>query len=133
MIVVTALYIAMIFIFMAMAILALKTLAGVNDDRRRYMALYRIGSGPKVLCQTLFRQILVFFFFPAILPLALSLVIAWMCEKMIRISGFPQLSGSLYVNGAVIALVILGIYVLYFSAAWQIGKRNVFSGEIHIS
>ena len=129
MIVVTALYIAMIFIFMAMAILALKTLAGVNDDRRRYMALYRIGSGPKVLCQTLFRQILVFFFFPAILPLALSLVIAWMCEKMIRISGFPQLSGSLYVNGAVIALVILGIYVLYFFAAWQIGKRNVFSGE----
>ncbi|HIQ99178.1 MAG TPA: ABC transporter permease [Candidatus Scybalocola faecavium] len=129
MIVVAALYIAMIFIFMAMAILALKTLAGINDDRRRYKALYRIGAGPKVLYQTLFRQILIFFFFPAVLPLALSLVIAWMCEKIISVSGFPQLSGSVYVNGAMIALVILGVYVLYFFAAWQIGKRNVFSGE----
>ena len=42
--VVGALYIAMIFVFMAMAILALKTLAGIDEDRRRFRTLYQIGT-----------------------------------------------------------------------------------------
>ncbi len=124
--VVGALYIAMIFVFMAMAVLALKTLAGIDEDRRRFRTLYQIGTAPRVLKQTLFGQIFIFFFFPAVLPVALSPIIAWMCARIVTLSGFAELSMTLYLNGAVIALLILGIYALYFGAAWQIARRHVF-------
>lgn len=124
--VVGALYIAMIFVFMAMAVLALKTLAGIDEDRRRFRTLYQIGTAPRVLKQALFRQIFIFFFFPAVLPVALSPIIAWMCARIVTLSGFAELSMTLYLNGAVIALLILGIYALYFGAAWQIARRHVF-------
>ena len=45
--VVGALYAAAVFVFLSMAILALKTLAGMSEDQKKYQILFRLGTGGK--------------------------------------------------------------------------------------
>ena len=43
--VIGAIYVAVVFVFLAMAVLALKTLAGISEDKRKYEILFRLGAG----------------------------------------------------------------------------------------
>ncbi|MBS5523534.1 MAG: ABC transporter permease [Clostridiales bacterium] len=126
-VIVGAMYTAVVFVFMAMAILALKILAGIGNDRRRYDMLRCLGARKGLLRKTLFWQIFIFFFFPFTLPLLFDIPVASMCEKMTAISGFSELSGTLYINGAGIAFLLLVLYTLYFTATYKIARRNILT------
>ena len=123
--VVGALYIAIVFIFMVMAILALKTLSGLAEDRRRYELLCRLGSSEKERSQTLFRQIFSFFALPFVVPLLLSIPTAFICSEIMKMGGFGAQSGEVIANAGIIALVTALIYFLYFVATYLISKKNV--------
>ena len=77
--IVSALYIAVVFVFMAMAILALKTLSGISDDKKRYDVLYRLGADKREQSRTLFRQTFSFFFLPFALPMLLCVPTGFVC------------------------------------------------------
>lgn len=123
--VVGALYIAIVFILMVMAILALKTLSGLAEDRRRYELLCRLGSSEKERSQTLFRQIFSFFALPFVVPLLLSIPTAFICSEIMKMGGFGAQSGEVIANAGIIALVTALIYFLYFVATYLISKKNV--------
>lgn len=123
--VVGALYIAAIFVFMAMAILALKILSTLPEDKRRYQILFRLGAGVQEQSKALFRQTFSFFFIPFAVPIALSIPTGWICGRIMRLTGFAALQTEVYLIAAVIALVLALIYALYFTAAYQIAKRSV--------
>lgn len=123
--VVGALYIAIVFILMVMAILAFKTLSGLAEDRRRYELLCRLGSSEKERSQTLFRQIFSFFALPFVVPLLLSIPTAFICSEIMKMGGFGAQSGEVIANAGIIALVTALIYFLYFVATYLISKKNV--------
>lgn len=127
--VIGALYIAVVFIFMAMAILALKTLSGITEDRKRYAVLYRLGAGEREQCQTLFRQTFGFFFLPFALPLLLSIPTSMVSAEIMTIAGFAGQAWEIYRNAGLIAAAILLIYLLYFTATYLIEKRNVVQSK----
>lgn len=122
--VVGAIYMAVIFVFMAMAVLALKTLAGLSEDKRKYEVLFRLGTGERQQEKTLFYQIFSFFFLPFALPLLLSIPTGWFCAKMMRMSGNGEQLKEVYFNTGMIAAILTLIYVLYFFATYLISKRN---------
>ncbi len=122
--VVGALYIAMVFVFLVMAILALKTLSGLSEDRRRYAILFRLGAGPREQSKTLFRQIFTFFLLPFALPLLMSVPTAVICMQIMRLGGFAENMWEVALNAGAIAGVVLVIYALYFTATYLIAKRN---------
>ena len=123
--VVGALYIAVVFVFMAMAILALKTLSGLSEDRQRYRVLFRLGAGEREQSRTLFRQTFSFFFLPFALPLLLSIPTGVICAQIMRLGGYPEQVGVVYASAALVALVLTVIYVLYFTATYRIARRNI--------
>lgn len=123
--IVGTLYISVIFVFMALAILALKTLSELSEDRQRYSILFRIGTGQREQCKTLFRQIFGFFILPFAMPMLLSVPIAFVCGMIMRLGGFAELVGQSYLNSVIISLMMIIIYMLYFMATYQIAKRNV--------
>ncbi len=123
--VVGALYIAAIFLFMAMAILALKILSTVSEDQKRYAVLYRLGAGEEERSKALFQQIFSFFFLPFALPVALSIPIGWICGKIMKLTGFAAQQSEVYLIAALIAMVMILIYVLYFTATYHIAKKAV--------
>ena len=123
--IVAALYIAVVFVFMAMAILALKTLSGIADDKRRYEVLYRLGADRGEQSRTLFRQTFSFFFLPFALPILLSIPSGMICRQIMTSSGYMLAASKMLAVAGCIALVMTAIYVLYFSATYLVAKRSV--------
>ena len=123
--VVSALYIASVFLLIAMAMLALKTLSGLDEDRRRYAVLYCLGAGEREMDRALFWQTLCFFFLPFLLPVLLSIPTGVICGRIMTLGGSPGLAGEVYFNAAAIALILSAIYALYFTATYLIARRSV--------
>lgn len=123
--IVSALYIAVVFVFMAMAILALKTLSGISDDKKRYDVLYRLGADKWEQSRTLFRQTFSFFFLPFALPMLLSVPTGVICMRIMRGGGFLAEASHVLSISAGIALAVTAIYVLYFTATYLVAKRSV--------
>jgi len=112
-------------VLLAIAVLALKVLAGLNDDRRRYAILFRIGCGRREQRQALFRQLAAFFFLPFIIPIASTVPIAAIIGRMMENFGYAALLSSAWSVTAAVAAMITMIYVLYFAATYLIARRNV--------
>lgn len=124
--IICSLYLAIVFVFMSMAILALKILSGLAEDRQKYAVLHRLGAGPKTLRRTLFSQIFIFFMLPFVVPLLLSIPAGIVCADIIRLNGFAELVGEIVFDSVLVVGIILGIYLIYFAATYMIAKRNVF-------
>ena len=124
-----ALYLAVVFVFMAMAILALKTLSGLSEDKERYRVLFRLGASRRQQSQTLFRQTFSFFFLPFALPILLSIPTALICGQLTVLAGFEEHLSRVFANSGMIALVMAAIYGLYFTATYLTAKRNVVNSR----
>ena len=119
------LYIAITFVFMAMAILALKTLASLSEDQRRYDILYRLGAGEREQSKALFQQTFIFFFLPFALPILMSFPAGAICANIMKLSGYAFLTGEVTLYAVLIALVLSAIYLLYFTATYLIARKNI--------
>lgn len=127
----SALYFAVVFVFMAMAVLAIKTLSGISDDRRKYAILHRLGADKKTQCKTLFWQTFSFFFLPFALPLLLSIPAAVICAQLMSLAGFVGIISQVIVAAAVIAMILIALFTVYFTATYLIAKRNIIYPELH--
>ena len=123
--VLSALYIAVVFVFMAMAILALKTLSGLTEDKQRYDILFRLGADSREQSRTLFRQTFSFFLLPFALPMLLSIPTGIICSQIMILGGFPQQTGQILVTATAVAAVMALIYLLYFTATYLLAKQTV--------
>lgn len=127
---ISVLYVAAVFLFLALAILALKTLAGVSGDRRRYEILSRLGADRKERCRSLFRQTFGFFALPFFLPMLLSIPCAAVCAQVMRIAGYTEQLGGINRVAAAVAAAIAMIYLLYFTATYLLAKRTVIRTDV---
>lgn len=118
-------YMAVIFVFMAVAILTMKLLSGISEDRRRYELLYKMGSSRSERKKALLKQTFSFFAFPFFLPIILSIPIAYINGKTVVLSGYTALLAESYWRAAVIALTLIGIQLIYFIATYSIQKHNL--------
>ena len=123
--IVAALYISIIFVFMCMAILALKTLSGIAEDKTRYNALYKLGASKRDLARALFKQTFVFFFLPFALPVLLSIPAGMICANLVTWTGYAEIAVQSRIASGIIALVLIAVYALYYSATYLVTKRSV--------
>lgn len=123
--IIAAIYIAVVFIFMAMAMLALKTLSGISDDRKRYRVLFQIGADERERKSTLRRQIFIFFFFPFLVPVLMIFPTAYICGFIMELLDMSAVKGQMYVISAIIVMATAVLYILYFAATYLIARRNV--------
>ncbi|SCJ86168.1 FtsX-like permease family [Anaerotruncus sp. 2789STDY5834896] len=120
-----ALYMAVVFVCLGLAMLALKVLAELDQDRQRYAVLFRLGASRRQQQKTLFGQIFSFFIFPFLLPVGMSVPVAAICGKIMSLGGYPTQRGIVYRTAGAVALVLTAIYILYFSATYLIAKKNI--------
>ena len=119
---VAALYIAVVFILLSIAILALKTLSSLSEDRKRYYTLFRIGAGKKEQRRSLFLQTFIFFFLPFAIPMLLSIPTCIVGTTIIQFAGFALLHRTVLAAVSIAAAISL-IYTLYFTATYLLSKR----------
>ena len=120
------LYVSTVFVCMALAILSLKTLSTLEEERKRFAMLYRLGVDVSMQKKTLRRQMSVFFLSPFLLPLMMTVPVGVIFGQVYQIWNFAGLSGQRAMETAVIiALVIAGIYALYFVITYRIACSHV--------
>ncbi|HKM33870.1 MAG TPA: ABC transporter permease [Lachnospiraceae bacterium] len=116
-------YIASVFIFMALAILALKVLSGINEDVVRYEILDHLGVDRDERKKTLYKQIGLFFFMPMTGPVLLVAPLAYIFGRVIEQWGMPFWSGA---GVSIIAAVcIFLIYVMYYLITCEVAKKEI--------
>lgn len=123
--VIGALFVSAVFLLMAMAILALKTLSTLAEDRQRYAVLFRLGASRREQHKALFRQTFSFFMAPFAIPLAMSVPTALICRHIMRLAGMPGMLPQVTAIAVATAGVMAAVYLLYYTATYQIAKRAV--------
>lgn len=120
------LYVSTVFVCMSLAILSIKILSTLEDERRRFAVLYRLGADVKMQKAALFKQIGVFFFTPFALPLLMTVPLGVIFGEVYEIWGFAGLSEQKAMETALmISLVMVGVYVLYFLVTYRIACGHV--------
>ena len=99
--------------------------AYISGDREKYRILSKIGCGEREQKRTLLWQLGVFFFFPLLLPLLMSVPVTWICVRFVSLAGFPQQAARTAMYGTAAAVVLAAAYGLYFLVSWLIAARQV--------
>lgn len=121
-----SLYVATVYVCMVLSILSVKTLSTLEDEKKRFAMLYRLGADGRMQKKALFLEIGGFFLLPFALPVSVSVPVGIIFAKVYEIWNIPGLSGMKAVEtAAVIALVVAGIYALYFLLTYRIACNYV--------
>ena len=121
-----ALYVSTVFVCMALAILAVKTLSTLESERRRFAILFRLGVDTRMQKSTLRKQIGAFFLMPFAFPLLMTFPVGVIFGEVYEIWNLVGLSGGKAMETAVmISLAVSGIYALYFFITYRISCDHV--------
>ncbi|HEX3016976.1 MAG TPA: ABC transporter permease [Caproicibacter sp.] len=122
-----ALYIGLVFLIAAAAILALQQLSESSDNAERYGLLRKLGVEEKMLNHALFTQIALYFLLPLSLAIIHCIVGIDVANRVIRVMGAMDVLSSIIMT-AVIFLVVYGAYFLatYFGSKSMIRQKDNF-------
>lgn len=114
-------YLGLVFLISAAAILSLKELSNAADNKGKYGVLRKIGVDEKMLNHSLRGQSLVFFGIPLLLAVLHS--VFGIQTGMFILSAFSKRG----LTGAIIASsgMILGIYIIYFLITYYCSKEII--------
>ena len=121
------LYISAVFVLLSVALLALKVLSMITEDRPRYRALWRLGASEGTMARSLFVQMLVLFFLPFFAPLLLNIPLYVAINTLAAISSMPIATASLPLQLLGLSGVVLAVFAVYFLASFLVAWRDVKS------
>ncbi|MDR1928426.1 MAG: ABC transporter permease, partial [Oscillospiraceae bacterium] len=120
-----AIYLGIIFLVTAAAVLAIGQLSEISDNIGRYGLLRKLGTEEAMLRHALFTQIAIHFGAPMLLALLHSVVGVTFAARLI--SAFDM--GSILGGSIFTAAVLLLIYGGYFLATYHGGKSILQRGK----
>jgi putative ABC transport system permease protein len=112
-------YLGIIFLIAAAAVLAIGQLSETSDNVSRYSLLRKIGADEKMINRAMFSQILIYFGAPMILAIVHSMVGIPVAGQIV--SAFDK--GNIFGGSLFTACVLLVIYGGYFWSTYQGSKR----------
>ena len=116
-------YIALIFVFVALTILAVQQLSDSGKYRYRYDVLKKLGMKKKAVDRTIFGQLALYYLVPAVAAVAISSgIVIYAGNQFVKYTGA---AGSGWGYFGISLLISAGIYLLYFAATYLGFKRNV--------
>ena len=121
-------YISVVFVLLSIAILALKILSMVSDDRKYYRELWRLGASEGSLMRSLVVQMLFLFLMPFLVPLLLNFPLYSAIKILFGQSvNFSGVAVALQLAG--FSAFILAVFAVYFVAscvvAWRDIRKNI--------
>ncbi len=106
------LYLGLIFLLASAVILALQQLSQATDNKHRYQILNKIGAEKRMISQSVFLQLSIYFFMPLLLAIVHSVVGIQVVNSIVVVFGESDLFLSSLVTGGMI-LLIYGAYFLF--------------------
>lgn len=119
-------YVALVFICVALTILAVQQLSDSTKYKYRYRVLHHMGVDECGRAKLIWKQLLIYFGCPLVIPVLISMVISFKLNQ-IMLTGTQIQTGNHLFFGLALALFLL-VYSIYFSVTYLCFKRNVEVG-----
>jgi len=116
-------YIAFIFTAIVGTILAIQSLSDSNKYKYRYQVLSKLGVNNDKLYKTIFKQLSIFYIFPVIYPIIVSICTIYSMNKLFKIT---LATNTIYLKYFVMNLGLFLIpFMIYFIATYFGFKKNI--------
>lgn len=116
-------YVGIVFVCVALTILAVQQLSDSSKYRCRYVILRKLGLSERSVNRIILKQLFGYYMIPGIVSLIISGIIAVFAgNNFVKYTG---VSGSGMYYFGISALVFFGVYVIYFIATYVGFKKNV--------
>lgn len=116
-------YVALVFICVALTILAVQQLSDSTKYKYRYRVLHHMGVDEQQRNKLIWKQLLVYFGCPLLIPVVISMLISFQFNKIL-LTGTQIQTGNYLFFGVALMLFLL-VYSIYFSVTYICFKRNV--------
>ena len=118
-------YIGMVFVCVALTILAVQQLSDSTKYRFRYDVLRKLGLSKREINKVVLKQLLGYYMVPGIVSLILSGMIAIFAgNNFVKYTG--AMGSGIYYFGISVA-IFFGVYAVYFAATYVGFKKNIQS------
>lgn len=114
-------YLGVIFLISSTAVLALQQLSEASDSIDRYKSLRRIGVSQKMINESIFTQVSIYFGLPLVVALVHSIVAIKVVNGFLTMFNRPDIG----VSSLVTALIMVIVYGGYFYATYTGYKSTV--------
>lgn len=116
-------YVGLVFLCVALTVLAVQQLSDAAKHRRRYSLLQKLGLNERELSHVILKQLLLYYLCPFIASVLISGgIVLYDSREFVALSGAEVPSWFYF---GVSLLLFGGIYILYFIATYVEFKRNV--------
>lgn len=112
------LYLGLIFLMASAVILALQQLSQASDNKQRYLILNKLGAEKRMVNQSIFFQLSIYFFMPLLLAIVHSIVGIQVVNSIVIAFGRSDLFMASLITGGII-LLIYGAYFLITYAGYK--------------
>ncbi|MEG2958031.1 MAG: FtsX-like permease family protein, partial [Christensenellaceae bacterium] len=114
-------YLGIVFMMAAAAVLALQQLSAAADNKKRYAILSKLGTDDKMMNRSILKQIGFYFLIPLIIAMIHAAVGIKACYDTMKAFGNTNITGDV-----LITLCIIGvIYGAYFIATYLSSKKII--------
>lgn len=122
------LFVTLAFALLSMAVLALKSLASVSENKRRYRQLYLVGATRRQTLASLVAQIAMYFFLPFVVPVLMNIPVAFICIGLNDMMGGALTDLQVVGYAAMFTGILLLFYALYCAVTCIIACAEVRRG-----
>ena len=119
------LFVTIAFALLSMAVIALKSLAAVAEDRRRYRLLYLAGASRRQTLASLAVQTAIYFFLPFAVPLLLNVPVSFVCVALGGMMSGALTALQVVGYAALFSGLLLAFYGLYCAVTFLVARRDV--------
>ena len=116
-------YVALVFICVALTILAVQQLSDSTKYKFRYRVLNNLGVDERQKSKLILKQLLIYFGCPILIPIAVSMVISFKLNQ-IMLTG-TQIQSDNYRFFGIALVLFLFVYGIYFTVTYLNFKRNI--------
>ncbi|MDR3051451.1 MAG: FtsX-like permease family protein [Oscillospiraceae bacterium] len=110
-------YIGIVFLLTCASLLAITQLSEASDNKARYDLLGKLGASGKILSQSLFIQIFVYFLLPLILAIAHSFVAIKVMSILVEMMGNINIFAISLIAGGMLVLIYGGYFLVTYLSA----------------
>ena len=116
-------YVALVFLSVALTVLAVQQLSDSAKYKQRYKILNQLGLDDKQRNRLVLKQLLIYFLWPIVIPIIISFTVSMKLNKQLLVG--TKIAATTYTfYGATLALFLI-VYCIYFVATYIGFKRNI--------
>ncbi len=117
------LYLSIVFILLSCTILAFEQLSALDNSRRSYQIINKIGVSKKMQKKLIYRELSTFFFIPLILPVIVMIILMFGAQNLF--GAYILQKGIIPLYGFATIAIFAIIYFAYYETTYYLFKKHM--------